>query len=288
MNCQKAAYPTFSLTTPKDACVLSLVASSFLSAAQSDVAWDRFLPSDILSIIGRSNKGPDFLRSFASKKELYLYLCDNPILIDGDKKSFSLDKWSGKKCFMLSASDIHIVWGDTPDYWQWISLPESRFSEVAELQLVWWLEITGKIRADMLSPGTTYAAYLVFTSKAGLDGFEYPLAEGSVGVSGIGCKTYPVCLDPDGARREAREIIQNWNRRSEYVGLREQHLRILDKGAAHCPKQRIDGWMEVELGQIFVKGGEDIELEMSLREVKGGTVKRGLVVEGIEIRPKHI
>ncbi|KAL7230198.1 hypothetical protein ACSBR2_008668 [Camellia fascicularis] len=38
---------------------------------------------------------------------------------------------------------------------------EIRFSEVAELRTIWWLEIHGKIRTQTLSPNTTYGAYLI-------------------------------------------------------------------------------------------------------------------------------
>ena len=48
--------------------------------------------------------------------------------MDGVWQSFSLDKWSGKKCIMLGARDLKIIWTDTPDYWTWISHPESRFN----------------------------------------------------------------------------------------------------------------------------------------------------------------
>jgi hypothetical protein len=53
------------------------------------------------------------------------------------------------------------------------------------------------------------------------------------------------------------------------------------------PKKRGDGWLEIELGEFFCKEGEDRELEMSVQEVKGGDWKGGLIVEGIEIRPKE-
>lgn len=56
---------------------------------------------------------------------------------------------------------------------------------------------------------------------------------------------------------------------------------------ARYPQQRSDGWIEVELGEFFVKRGQDVELEISLTEVKEGNWKSGLVVEGIEIRPKE-
>ena len=54
-----------------------------------------------------------------------------------------------------------------------------------------------------------------------------------------------------------------------------------------CPKERGDGWWEIELGEFF-NGGEDDggEVEMSVLEVEGGNWKGGIVVQGIEIRPK--
>lgn len=42
-------------------------------------------------------------------------------------KSFAIDKLSGKKCLMLGARRLLIAWGDTPTYWDWISVPYSRF-----------------------------------------------------------------------------------------------------------------------------------------------------------------
>ncbi|CAK9165161.1 unnamed protein product [Ilex paraguariensis] len=174
--------------------------------------------------------------------------------------SFSLQKWSGKRCYMLAARDLSIVWGNTPRYWRWTSLPEPRFSEVAELIDVCWLEIRGKINTSMLFPNTNYAAYLVFKSPAGAYGFEYQPAEVSVGINEGGGETQTVYLNPDGGQMLRYEII---------------------------PRLRGDGWMEIELGQYVNKGGQDGELEMSLMEVKGGHWKSGLIIQGLEIRPKE-
>ncbi|KAF8015458.1 hypothetical protein BT93_H1081 [Corymbia citriodora subsp. variegata] len=52
------------------------------------------------------------------------------------------------------------------------------------------------------------------------------------------------------------------------------------------PKERRDEWLEIELGEFLMKDGEDGEIEMSDLEMKGCHKKGGLVVEGIEIRPK--
>ncbi|KAL1549609.1 putative F-box protein PP2-B12 [Salvia divinorum] len=279
-----------SLTSPKDVCRLSAVASTFRSASQSDAVWGRFLPSDYLHIISLALDGGDSLLSqFHSKKDLYLHLCDHPILIDDGRKSFQLEKLSGKKGYMLSARDLYIVWGDTPQYWRFISLPESRFPEVAELLDVCWFEIRGKIKMNMLSLGTNYAAYLVFSCKSRVHGLDHQSAEGYVGVSGNESEKRRVCLDPEGAQRHRYQLIPR------RVGLFYHHhlaqMRnpeaMLPEEEPEYPKQRGDGWMEVELGECFVKEGQDGELEVSVMEVKGGNWKSGIIVQGIEIRPKE-
>ncbi|XP_059308166.1 F-box protein PP2-B10-like [Lycium ferocissimum] len=275
-----------SLTSPKDACRLSLVDSTFRSAAESDAVWERFLPEDWHDIICRSTDGGDLL-AVGSKKQLYLYLCDHPILIDGGTKSFSLEKWSGKKCYMLAARSLQIIWGDTPRYWRWISLPESRFSEVAELLDVCWFDMSGKINTNMLSPDTRYGAYLVFTTKSRTYGFGNQPAESSVGIAGHERETQTVYLDPQGGRRHRYQVVPR------RLGIFTHHMahilrqEVEDEPEGRHPQQRSDGWMEIELGEFFVKRGQEAELEMSLTEVKGGNWKSGLIIEGIDIRPKE-
>ena len=51
------------------------------------------------------------------------------------------------------------------------------------------------------------------------------------------------------------------------------------------PKEREDGWLEIELGLFFNGGGEDDKLQFGLKEVKSFSVKSGLIVAGIEIMP---
>ncbi|XP_052170370.1 putative F-box protein PP2-B12 isoform X8 [Diospyros lotus] len=248
------------LTGPRGACRLALVASTFRSAAESDAVWERFLPADYKDILARAvldfNSPPP-----ASKKGLYLWLSDHPLLIDGGTKSFNLEKSSGRKCYMLAARDLTIVWGDSPEYWTWTSLPDSRFSEVAELLAVCWLEIRGKVSTRILSPNTTYAAFLVFKLAARVKGFQVP-ADVALGISGCEHTTQTTYLDP-------------------VAGQRHQHT----EGDNQYPRVREDGWMEVELGEYFNEGGEERELEMSVMG-RGGHWKRGLIIQGIDIRPK--
>jgi len=52
-----------------------------------------------------------------------------------------------------------------------------------------------------------------------------------------------------------------------------------------CPVKREDGWMEIEMGTHHVGMDEGVVLEMALMEIERGGWKRGLLVEGIELRP---
>ncbi|KAF8394144.1 hypothetical protein HHK36_020350 [Tetracentron sinense] len=270
-----------SLSSPGDACRSSVVSSTFRWAAESDTVWDRFLPSDYQEIVSRSFSPSPVL--FSSKKELYFRLCNTPILIDQGHKSFGLEKRSGKKCYMIGARELSIVWGDNP-----------MFSEVAELLNVCWLEIHGKMETRILSLKTTYTAYLVFKFvEDGTYGLDFNPAEVSVryvaGVEGGG-ETRPVYLSPNFTQRQQN---QNVPRQLGLVSRRRRLSHVLrlpaptasEREGQH-PKERVDRWMEIEMGEFFNDRGEDGEVEMSLTEVKGCNWKAGLVIEGIELRPR--
>ncbi|KAK7376338.1 hypothetical protein VNO78_34804 [Psophocarpus tetragonolobus] len=247
-----------SRTTPADVCRFCIVSKTFYSAAESDAVWETFLPSDIHSIISQS---PSPLH-FSSKKALFLALSHRPILIDQGKKTFQLDTKTGNKCYMLSARALTVVWADTPHYWNWTTHPHSRFPEVAELRDVCWLEIRGVLNCLALSPNTQYAAYLVF-KLIDARGFENRPVELSVNIFGGKGSTKNVCLCPN------------------VEGLRASRVQGLP-----TPNVRSDGWWEIEMGEFFNAGLED-EVQMSVMEIKGGNWKRGLFVEGIEVRPQE-
>ncbi|KAK4427628.1 F-box protein PP2-B15 [Sesamum alatum] len=219
-----------SFTSPRDACRASLAAGIFRHAADSDLAWEKFLPADYRRIISKSVAPVEF----SSMKELFGKLSSTPLLIDGGKKTFSIEKYTNKICYMLSARELSITWSTNPLSWCWKPLHQSRFPEAVELIMVCWLEIRGKINTKMLSPNTTYGAYLV---------------------------------------------IQLGNRA---FGLGAMPL----EGEERVIRARDDGWLEVELGEFYNDGSEK-EVIMEFKEVKGEQLKGGLVVEGIELRPKN-
>ncbi|CAN1234252.1 F-box protein PP2-B1 [Linum perenne] len=311
-----------SFTGPRESCRLAVTSATFWSASLSDTVWDRFLPADYLSILssGSSDDDDDEERSVpppssdhsscVSKKDQFLRLCQNPTLIDGGTKSFSLDKRSGKKCYMISSRELYITWGDTPRYWKWIPEPDSRFGAAAELVGVCWLEIKGTITTSMLSPATLYTSYLVFKPTQGSYGFDYQPVEVSVGVSDSEKSVRTAFLDAGGVERIKRRVqVVTAPRRLGSIA-RFSRGRVLgflphvpvqamsnnddggsggDRVGGIYPKERDDGWFEVELGDFLSKkcGVNDEEvLEMCVNEVKGGNWKGGLVIQGIEIRPK--
>ncbi|XP_044470158.1 F-box protein At2g02240-like [Mangifera indica] len=240
-----------SLTCAPDACNSSVVSRAFKSAADSDAVWENFLPSDYREIISGS-ASPSLLTSNLSKKDLYRRLWHNPIIINNGTMSFAIEKKSGKKCFMVGARGLNIAWGNDTLYWSWRSVPESRFSEVAYLKCVWWFDVKGKIDTKILSPKTTYVVYLVFKLREYAHSFGTRPVESGVYIEGM----------DNGERRNV---------------LLDPLLSI----------RRGDDWMEIEMGEFFNENGDDGTLICSLFDFDRLRVKRGLHIEGIELRPKN-
>ncbi|KAG2264455.1 hypothetical protein Bca52824_071534 [Brassica carinata] len=256
-------------TSPRDACVVASVSKTVKSAAESDLVWEKFLPQDYSSLV------PPRSVDFSSKKEIYMSLADDSVLIDDGKKSIWLEKGSGKKCYMLSAMDLKIAWIDTPEYWKWKKDPESKFEKVAKLRHVCWFEIRGKISCGMLSKGTHYFVYAVLKiGGSGSRGLDDTPMEAQVGFVGeeAASKTF-VLLEPKGTYLRggygccySRKLMGVWR-----------------------SQRRGDGWSEVKLGNFYNGDGgcddDGDEIEFSIMEIQKGNLKSGLILQGIEIRP---
>ncbi|XP_031263023.1 putative F-box protein PP2-B12 [Pistacia vera] len=248
-----------SLTSPRDACRLSAVSRLFNSAADSEVVWDTFLPSDYKDIVCNSASS-ELLATCSSKKNLYFHLCRNPIILNNGTMSFSLEKESGKKCYMVAARQLVIRWlcREKPQWWKWQSLHESRFDEVVELLMhVWWLDVKGRIETKILSPRTTYAAYFVF--KLSKSGNEYERIALQFGVYFEG---------RDNGKRRVMFLNPSTN-------------------ASQLCRDRGDGWMEIEMSEFFNVNGDEGTLLFRVFDFHGFCTKHGLIIEGIELRPKN-
>ncbi|XP_038979880.1 putative F-box protein PP2-B12 [Phoenix dactylifera] len=81
----------------------------------------------------------------------------------------------------------------------------------------------------------------------------------------------PDKLDTQGSKRFYRRFMSR-------LGI------VIDGVRAPC--EREDAWMEIEMGEFYNNEGEDAELEMSLTQMDNEATKRGLIIQGIQIRPK--
>ncbi|KAI6684949.1 hypothetical protein NL676_030862 [Syzygium grande] len=245
------------LTSPEDACRLAPASSTFRSAALSNVVWGGFLPPNCGTVLSRRPE-------FGSKKELFLSLCQ-PQLIDSGRKSFKLERSSGKISYVLSARELSIAWSDEPMYWNWKSAPDSRKRQSSEQH---------RLARDRRPNAHGNAIP------------EHPLRSLSHHED-LSPRVWAGC--------DAIPSID----RVEKPGSVQKHGIFGTNGAAggeegKVPIGRQDGWMEVELGEFFNGGGggggdgHGEVVKMSFKEVKGYQLKGGLVIEGIEVRPKRI
>ncbi|XP_073136273.1 F-box protein At2g02240-like [Henckelia pumila] len=236
-----------SLTSPPDASRSSIVSKEFKSAVESDAVWERFLPCDCPDIISKSVSP----LKYATKKDLYFHLCHSPVLVDGGKMSFSLNKIDGKKCFMVGARQLLISWKGC---WDFIPHSKSRFAEVAKLRSIGWIHIQGRIKARILSKNATYTAYLVFWLEK-IDGLN--------------------------SSNTVVRFIDNVIRKD-----RTANEQRVSRESGKMAKMRDDGWMEIEMGKFYNDDEDDDgEIEVWLIEINNPHEKFGLMVEGIEFRP---
>ncbi|KMZ71930.1 F-box protein PP2-B1 [Zostera marina] len=263
------------LTTPKDACVCAAVSTVFHSATESDSVWNQFLPSYYQNILSRA---VDHVH-FSSKKDLFFQLC-RPLLVDESKVSFMLEKSTGYKCFMLSAEKLYIVWGDKSEYWIWHSLPQSRFSKVAELVNVCWFSVGGTVRSGDLQANTNYTAYLIYKFRPCSYGFRTNHHEARVTIaSEVICDEIVYLLQPTPT---TTPMLMN----GKLIWKQEYFSRLEE--VKYFPKKRVDDWMEIELGEFLNGEEEEEEIKVCLRETKSGIWKNGIIIEGIEFRPTNL
>lgn len=154
-----------------------------------------------------------------------------------------------------------------------------RFLEVAELKTTPDLKLHGKINTKMLSQNTKYGAYIIIKLPNGAYGLDAIPSELSIKVGNHDVtSTAYLRNNSDSKRIQMLQLL--YSNRLEMLKKRLVH------GEERAPRERKDGWLEIELGE-FYSGDRNEEVKMSLVEDKGHQLKGGLIVEGIEVRPKH-
>ncbi|KAK4482540.1 hypothetical protein RD792_009710 [Penstemon davidsonii] len=213
----------------------------------------------------------DFDYSFRSNESLYydnqeLSFPNLPAAVESDamneeeevpSQSFVVGERNGKICYMSGVRELLILMRRTSQYWDWSTHPDSRFSEVAVLHYGRYLDIRGRMKTQKLSPSTLYAAYLVFKLTSWSKGLE--------SVNAV-VNFFNEESDRDAEERARNVYLQPGNRKCGSLAVR-----------------RVDGWMELEIGNFYTDVGHDKAVEA--RVLERTSWKTGLIVEGIEFRP---
>lgn len=229
------------------------------TAPRSDLEWERMLPPSYRDILAQVQHAPP---SNSSSKEIYDFLCNSVVLQNGTQ-GFWLDRGTGGICQSIEARGLRVVWGDNPSYWSWGRLREgSKFREVAYLERVWWLEVTGTLQCS-LHPGTyTLSWRLSYQSRSLIDPLKFSLT-----VNGN---------EPDNTQ----------------CRLTASGPMVSQYGGPHLLAWRWDrfGWMEVDVGEFSITSKDlPVEVSFSMRETSNlHYPKSGLYLGGVMIRPSSI
>uniref|UniRef100_A0A803KNX2 F-box domain-containing protein n=1 Tax=Chenopodium quinoa TaxID=63459 RepID=A0A803KNX2_CHEQI len=143
---------------------------------------------------------------------------------------------------------------------------------------------TRLFKLNMLSPNTTYGAYLIFKVSKRAYGLEIMPMEVSIEVGSDVVSHNTVYLRQDEGKKHQMQWLLYYNR-TEILTSRVNHGS--EESNLKLPGARGDGWMEIELGHFFCGDSyrDGKVVKMSMTEIKGHHLMGGLIVEGIEIRP---
>ncbi|KAE8774327.1 hypothetical protein D1007_53354 [Hordeum vulgare] len=206
------------------------------------------------------------------------------------KKSFSLDRRSGGKKYMIPAKALCYGWSG---YLAWSRChPHSRFQEVAVLSHLCWLDVYGILNTKNLSGvGKDYAAYLVYrvhwlpAPNTAQKQSEEATASSTVAICNHECNH----LVP---HNYSRSPLWDWDWELDGLTLSSALVAMTEKNQS---RKRPDGvsvrsdgrWVEqeikIELDEQCLEGKES---NVSV-EFRGLTGSHGceIIIEGIEVRP---
>ncbi|KAI4364626.1 hypothetical protein MLD38_020691 [Melastoma candidum] len=153
-----------------------------------------------------------------------------------------------------------------------------------ELVNATWLCISGHLDLHLLSPDTRYAVYLVFKSEV----TPYRLYNNTAKAKGrgFGWEYFESHIFPFMESRGRQQERKNYQMRRHRIFPGKEWRKVV------VPREeRMDGWMEVELGEVFSSRDYNGKVpwwgEFSIYDEYGVNPRSRIVIQGIEIRPKQ-
>ncbi|KAD5802990.1 hypothetical protein E3N88_14350 [Mikania micrantha] len=175
---------------------------------------------------------------------------------EGGKMFWLSHEVNGKKHFMLSAK---AVLHNNSNLKLFKPLADSRFQEVIELQpQLTFLRISCMIKSQMLSQDTEYVCYLVFKLSRKCRGLRCPV--------------------------EIRDLLHE-NKAPKIVYFRSPRPWNVIHHITWLPKQRKDGWMEVNVWNFNSNQLKNDCVLVNLKLISYEGCMSGLTVCGLEVRP---
>lgn len=119
------------------------------------------------------------------------------------------------------------------------------------------LDIRARIKTRLLSPKTIYGACLLFMP---IDNFE--------GLDSAKAMVRFVDMETEGDAEWRADIV---------------HLQAVNEKQGKTAVERVDGWMEIQIGNLYIDECDDEQVEA--RVTKTSCCKMGLIIVGVEFRP---
>lgn len=152
------------------------------------------------------------------------------------------------------------------------------------------LGIVGKINANTLSSKIRYGAYLVYKLGETCEDISFTIGkmrqQTSVTVAGTHISKTIVFLEPFNVKYTLANPRVLLNRLFARKVLFQKPAEF-DNNIEILAKKRNDGWIEVEMGTFYIDEQQGDQVEINLQAIEGSLLENEIIIQGIEIRPKH-
>ncbi|KAJ8554476.1 hypothetical protein K7X08_025154 [Anisodus acutangulus] len=139
---------------PIEICKFGRVNRTFRQASLTDVVWEPKLPENYQILV--KNYHLDEESCSLTKKEIFARLCRPNHFGSSQNKAFWMEKNRGV-CVCISWKEMKITGIEDRRYWSHMLSDESRFSTVAFLKQIWWVEVEGNLEFEF--PAGNYSLF---------------------------------------------------------------------------------------------------------------------------------
>nr|GMC61961.1 F-box protein PP2-A13-like [Ipomoea batatas] len=241
-------------------CGLAAVNPTFRRASSSDAVWDSKLPHNYHFLLNNLFAHNTISPNFNSKKQIFATL-SRPTRFGGGYKELWLEKNGGGICVSVSWKEMKITGIDDRRYWTHVSdSDESRFSSIAYLKQIWWVEVEGSLELEFLPAGI----YSLF--------FRLHLGKPS--------KKW-------GRRVCDVEQVHGWNMKPVRFQLSSSHGQQLVSCEYYLNNQPAGKWIHYHVGDFFVVDNSHLptNLNFSMTQIDCTHTKGGMCLDSVFICP---